>query len=201
MKLYGSGASPFVRMTRIVLGELGLQAKVQFVLAEGGPLDPPGERAKNPLKKIPFLEFDDGRIALDSRVVCEALLSEAAPDRAAALLPTAPAARLEVLTRQALAIGMADLAVASSYEQRLRPLEKQWPEWLDLQWSKIASGLDTMDDDPPPSGRFDLGDCAWVSLLAYLDFRFDDRSWRSGRLALATWFESVRTRPSMTATL
>lgn len=202
MRLYGSAFSPFVRKTRIVVGELALDETVDFVSAEGTPLDDPGLRAKNPLKKIPFLEFSDGRLAYDSRVVCVALI-EAATDEAAkrALLPSGGPDQMDALTRQALADGMCDAAVSVAYERRLRPAEFQWDVWMDMQLDKVAAALDALENTPPPSGRFDLGDCAVAATLPYLDLRFPDRPWRDGRPALTAWWAEAQRRPSVAATL
>lgn len=193
MKLYGSKMSPFVRHALIVIEEIGFGDKVAFVAAEGSPLDAPGLRVKNPLKKIPFLELEDGRIVYDSRVLIEHLVGLAP---AQTLLPSDPGARLDALTRQALALGAADCAVGVSYERRLRPEEKRWPDWIAIQLGKVDAALDAM---APASDRFDLGDSAAAALLAYLDARYSDRPWRAGRDALAAWFEAASERPSVAA--
>ncbi len=44
-----------------------------------------------------------------------------------------------------------------------------------------------------------LGCIAVGCALAYLDFRFAADDWRSGRPALAAWFEGFSQRPSMQA--
>ena len=156
MRLYGSNASPFVRKCRILVGELGLEGEVEFALAEGGPLDDPGLRAKSPLRKIPFIE-------------------------------------------------MADAAVGVAYETRLRPAEMQWGDWLDNQWGRVLSGLDWLEAQPGleerPAAAFDLGDCAAAALLPYLDFRFADRDWRPAHPRLAAWWDRVKARPSVAATI
>ena len=202
MRLYGSQTSPYVRKTRIVVAETGLSHQVEFVAAEGAPLDPPGLRGRNPLRKIPFLETTDGRLLFDSRVVAEALIA-ATPLRDAAdgLLPPEGDDRFDALTRQALADGICDAAVAIAYETRLRPAEKQWSDWLDDLWSRVISGLDWLEASPRPEGRFDLGDCALAATLPYLDLRFGDRGWRDGRPVLSAWWEIAQLRPSVAATL
>lgn len=201
MRLYGSAASPFVRKVRILATELELDDELEFILAEGTPLDASELRAKSPLKKIPFLEMDDGLVVYDSGVVAEALISSAREQKAAELLPPSGSARLEVLTRQSLVDGICDAAVGLGYELRLRPADKHWPEWMDAQWGKVQSGLDWFEAAERPEGRFDLGDCALAVLPIYLDFRFADRDWRVGRPRLTAWWEAVKDRPSIAATL
>lgn len=188
-------------MALIVVEELGLAKEVEFVLAEGTPLDASELRKKNPLKKIPFLELTGGQIVYDSRVVCEALLQSAWEGARERMLPAEPSARLETLTRQALGLGCADASVAAAYEMRLRPEDKIWPDWVDAQLAKTASALDAMEASAPPEGRLDLADAMWAALPPYLELRSPDRPWRSGRPKLAAWFDSVKTRPSVAAIL
>ncbi|MEL6979921.1 MAG: glutathione S-transferase N-terminal domain-containing protein [Pseudomonadota bacterium] len=202
MRLYGSVNSPFVRKVRIVIGELELEERVEFIAAEGTPLDDPGLRAKTPLKKIPFLETSDERILFDSRVIAEAMI-ESCPDEATAraMLPSGGPDRQDTLTRQALGDGICDAAVGVAYETRLRPEALHWPEWLDIQWGKVVSALDWAETRALAADRFDLGDAALAAALPYLDFRFPDRDWRIGRPALTGWWDGVRARPAVAATL
>ncbi len=207
MKLYGSPISPFVRKARIVAGELGLGDALTFIVTEGAPTDlDPGLRAKNPLRKIPFLELGDGQIVYDSRVICEALAAAAAdPVKSEALLPPSGPSRFTVLTRQALADGICDAAVATAYERRLRPEDMVWERWVEAQLGKVWSGLDAAEQAVPGDGqaedRFDLGDCALACVPPYLDLRFPDHPWRDGRPRLTAWWERVRGRRSVSATL
>ncbi len=198
MTLYGSDASPYVRKVRIVMNELGLSDRVNYVIAPGTPYDPPGERARNPLRKIPVLEMSDGFVVYDSRVVIEAFLAESPEQQ---LLPDRGRGRIETLTRQALGDGICDSAVSISYERLLRPEESRYGAWIETQWAKVAGALDWSEKHAPPAGRFDLGDCALTAALMYLDYRFEDRPWREGRPRLAAFFESAKGRASVQATL
>lgn len=198
MKLYGSTASPFVRKVRIAIGELGLDKKVEFVASEGTPFDEPGDRAKAPLRKVPFLELDEGRVVYDSRVIIEAL-TQNLPNQT--LVPASALRRLDTLTREALGDGLCDAALSASYERRLRPAEKVWDAWIEAQMGKVMSALDTFEADKGYDGRFDIGDCALAAALVYLDLRFEDYPWRPGRARLTAWWDSVKTRPSVAATL
>lgn len=195
MRLYGSEISPFVRKVRLVIAELGLANQVELVMTEGAATDvDPGERGKAPLRKVPFLEIDGGRIVFDSSVICQHL-AMVAPGQS--LLPLSGWGRIDALTREALADGLCDAAVLSTYETRLRPEDKQWPDWIEGQWRKILGALDAMEKAPPPGWRFDLGDCAWAAALLHLDLRFPMRNWRDGRPRLQSWFETARARRSV----
>lgn len=201
MKLYGSTHSPFARKTRIVLHELDLAARTELVVLDGAPTDPPGDRAMNPLKKIPFLETDEGEILFDSRVVVEALLAAAEPETAARLLPPGGAARLTVLKRQALADGLCDAAVSVAYERRLRPRERHWPHWMAIQLGKVDAALAAIERElaTAPETRFDLGDAAVAAAAPYLEFRFPERPWSAGHPALTAAYERWRRRPAVIA--
>lgn len=201
MRLYGSRMSPFVRKTLVVAAEAGIDDRVEFIDAEAQPLGPPGDRVKNPLRKIPFLEMPDGRILFDSRVVAAAFIEAAEESAARALLSSGGPEQMDALTRQALVDGICDFAVANSYEIRLRPEAQQSPEWIAMRWERIDSGLDWLEANIPPADRFDLGDCALAALLPYLDARFGHRDWRATRPRLAAWFETAKTRPSVAAIL
>ena len=50
------------------------------------------------------------------------------------------------------------------------------------------------------SGTLDMGQVAIGCALSYLDFRHGGRGWRTGRPALAAWFEGFAARDSMKAT-
>lgn len=66
MKLYGAGASPFVRKVRVVLAEKGIKHEHDPIL----PFNVSAEYKKiSPLGKIPALE-DGGKPLCDSSVIC-----------------------------------------------------------------------------------------------------------------------------------
>ncbi len=198
LTLYGSATSPFARKVRIAANEMGLASRIKHIETKGTPFDPPGERARNPLRKIPILEMPDGFVVYDSRVIIEALICESPEQQ---ILPERGRGRIDALTRQALADGICDSAISISYERRLRPEEHRYDAWIEAQWAKVAGALDWAERNAPPNGRFDLGDCALTAALVYLDFRFEDRPWREGRPKLAAFLEAAKRRPGVEAAL
>lgn len=201
MKLYGAPASPFWRKTRIVAEELGLLDQIELVEVAASPMNLPAvgdALAANPTRRLPLLELDDGRAVYDSAVIC-LVLAEMRPGNA--LLPTAGVERIDALTREALSRNLADSAVAAIYEMRFREPERVFQPWIDAQWAKVCSALDAMTAAAPPAERFDLGDCGWAASLSYLELRYGDRDWRSGRSALIDWYEAAKARPSVAAIL
>lgn len=198
MRLFSAASSPYVRKVTVVLHETGQLDDVEIVPVYGSPTNPDTMPvAINPMGKLPTLERADGPALYDSRVICRYL-----NDRAeAGLYPDAP--RLwDTLTLEATGDGILDAALLMVYEARLRPADKQYPDWVEGQWDKITRSLDVLNARwiSHLSGRFDVGHIAVGCALGYLDFRLDDRNWRQGRDALANWFTTLSERPSMQAT-
>ncbi|KPQ07326.1 MAG: glutathione S-transferase [Rhodobacteraceae bacterium HLUCCA12] len=200
LTLHYSHASPYVRKVLVLLHETGQLDTVTMKQATGTPLEPGSLPVGiNPLGKIPTLERADGCALYDSRVICR-YLAERAPD-GQRLYPDG--ARLwEVLTLEATAEGILDVAVPMRYEMALRPASQQSPAWLEAQWSKIARSLDALESRwmGHLAGPVCMGQIATGCALGYLDFRHDARQWRDGRPALADWFARFAARPSMKAT-
>jgi glutathione S-transferase len=199
MKLYHSATSPFVRKVMVLLHEAGATDQVTLIPVMGTPLDPgslPVDR--NPLGKIPALERADGPTLYDSRVICRFLDDKLG----AGLFPAAP--RLwDSLVLEATADGMTDAAVLMRYEAHVRPESTRSPEWLEAQWAKVDRGLTALDQQWANhlSGPFDMGQIALGCALGYLDFRHAGRAWRTGRKALADWWDITSNRPSFRATI
>lgn len=197
--LHHSHTSPYARKVMIVLHETGQldQVSVNPVtvspVAEGSL--PPGA---NPLGKVPALERPDGCTLYDSRVICRWLV-ERVP--AQALYPAAP--RLyESLTLEATGDGILDAALLLRYEITLRPEALRWDAWSEGQWGKIARSLDALEARwmGHLAGPFCIGQAAVAAALGYLDLRFGDREWRTGRPALSDWEARIAGRPSVQAT-
>lgn len=197
MKLLISPASPYARKVRVLVREAGREAEVEeqavstTALATDAAVPP-----HNPLGRIPVLLRDDGPPLVDSRVICRFLDAR----WQAGLYPEA---RLwEVLTLEALAEGVLDSALLMAYEVRLRPEARQWPDWIEAQWAKIARTLELLEEEAEGrlGGGPDMGQLALACALGYLDFRQGPRNWRAGRPRLARWEETLAARPSLAGT-
>jgi glutathione S-transferase len=197
MKLLVSSASPFVRKVRVLIREAERESEVEEVRVHTTALaTDPAIPSHNPLGRIPTLIRDDGPAILDSRVICRFLDARFE----AGLYPEA---RIwDVLTLEALADGILDSALAMTYEARLRPEERQWPDWIEAQWAKVARAFDAVESDwiAHLENPLDMGQIALACALGYIDFRHDARAWREGRPRLAAWEAQVAQRPSLTAT-
>jgi glutathione S-transferase len=195
MQLLYSAMSPFARKVRVVAFELGLAERLELVVA--APYTEEAVRAINPLSKIPVLipDLDDGggEAIFDSPVICEYL--EALAGRA--LTPAAGPERWTALTRQAMADGMGDAALAIVRERLREGPQRQ--DLFDRQTAALTAALDLLERQIPPADRFEIGEIAVAAQLAYLDGR-QVLDWREGRPNLAAWYEAAGRRASMVAT-
>jgi glutathione S-transferase len=199
LKLFHNPASPYVRKVRVVLHETAQSGEVELVTVAGHPVDPGSlPVTHNPLGKIPALVRPDGCTLYDSRVICRYFNARAGAD-----LYRAPPEEWEVLTLEATGDGIMDAALLVRYETMLRPEPLRWDGWADGQWSKIARSLDAIEARwmGHLAGPFCIGQIAVVAAVGYLDFRFGDRGWRTGRPALADWAARMAERPSVKATV
>jgi glutathione S-transferase len=198
MRLWHNPASPFARKVRIVTREAQLLPRIEEIGVAVSPVSPNADlAAHNPLVKIPALQTDSGQVLYDSSVICEYLdtLHSGAP-----MLPV-DASRWNALRLQSLCDGILDAAVLCRYEMAVRPEPYRWNEWIKGQFTKIRNGLDALAAEAPAWGsQFGIGQIGAACVLGYLDFRFADEKWRE-RAALAQWYESIRQRPSIVATV
>lgn len=198
MRLYHSPTTPFGRKVMVLMLEAGLADQITVVEASGTPIDPGSMPVtRNPLGKIPALERAEGTAIYDSRVICRYLDDLAG----AGLYPAAPKL-WETLTLEATADGILEAALLMVYENRIRPEERRFPDWVEGQWSKVARALDAIEAQwmDHLAGPLDMAQIAVGCALAYLDFRLDARNWRDGRPRLAAWEAGFAQRPAMQAT-
>lgn len=193
MELLGSDASPFVRKARVALAEAGI-TDIPYVQVSASPMGGDDTiNAANPLGKIPALTRDNGPTIYDSNVICRFLDDHAG----AGLYP--PSRLWEVLTLEATGDGIMEAAVGVIYEKRFRPEAMQWQDWFDAQWVKIDRALDVIERQwmSHLHGPVDMGQISVACALGYLDLRYPDSGWRSGREALAAWYSGFADRPAM----
>lgn len=199
MKLIGTLTSPYVRKVRIVLAE----KKLDYELVLDDVWGPDSQvSAHNPLGKVPCLIMDENGALFDSRVIVEYLDTLSPVGR---LIP--PPGRERTLAKfwEALADGVMDASVAARLEQTRRLPEQRSQDEIDRQLGKITAALDHMEellgDQAFCMGvNLCLADIAVGAALGYLDFRFPDMDWRTGRENLDRLLQKLMTRPSFTST-
>lgn len=199
LKLFYSPASPFVRKVLVIAHERGVADQIERLDSAAGPVARDARIvAHNPSGKVPSAILEDGRPLFDSRVICAYVDSLAG---AGSLYPS-DERRFDVLTLEALGDAILDAALLCRYEKIIRPAEFQWQDWYDGQMAKIDSGLDDLEARWMEllQDGFHAGAVAIACTLGYLDFRFPEKDWRTGRKTLSAWFETAAARPSMSAT-
>jgi len=200
MKLYAPTPSPYVRKVRVLARETGLAARIEEIPAAVSPIAPDERVTRaNPLGKVPALILDDGTALYDSPVICEYLDGLHSGRR---LFPPAGPARWAALRQQAEGDGLLDAAVLTRYELVLRPEPLRWPEWVAGQKAKVAGALDDLERNADSlAGELTIGGITIACALGYLDFRFAEDAWRTGRPRLAAWFAAISTRDSLRTTM
>lgn len=196
MKLYCSRTSPYSRKVRIVIRELGLEARVDEL--DTDPFSPSEDfLATNPLSKIPALVTEDGICLPDSRLIIDYLLS-LKPDLART--ESGPR-RWTMLRREYIAAGLADAAV-STYLEKRRPESIIYTGFIDRQAQVAARALDVLEGEAeqlliehPGMTEFTM-----AAALGYIDFRLPYWDWRNNRELLAGWYAEFSQRPSVIET-
>jgi len=197
MKLRYSPTSPYVRKVSVVAIEAGIADDIQQVATN--VWDPETDIASsNPLGKVPALETPDGHMLFDSPVICEYLDSLNTKTK---LFPSEGPDRWHALRLQAMADGILDAAILRLLEGKRADGERS-DKWTARQISVIDRGLDCLEAEIEEfSGSINIGTLSIAIMLDYLDLRFSADHWRRNRPALADWFETIITRPSMVATV
>jgi glutathione S-transferase len=137
MILIGQYDSPFVRRVAIALHLYGMPFahRPWSAFSDAAALG-----VVNPLMRVPTLVLDSGEVLVDSVTILDHL-DEAAGD--AALLPRTGAARRAALRQMALALGVADKAVALFYERRMHAqVADAWQARLHAQITATLAMLD-----------------------------------------------------------
>ena len=199
MKLIGSLTSPFVRKVRIVLAE----KKIEYDFELDSPWTPESNVPNiNPLGKIPVLVLDEDTVLFDSRVISE-YLDNVAPNNK--LMPAPNRERTEVKRWEALADGICD-AAALIFLEKKRPVERQDPEWIARQESKLIRGLDYMAEQLGEhtwcmGTHFSMADIATGCALGYLAFRFPEIDWNIKHSNLARLYDKLMQRQAFADTI
>jgi len=140
MILVGRNVSPFVRRTSVVLKLLGVDYE-QKMLSTADDL--PDILKSNPVGRVPALILADGETLLDSGAIIDHLVETHDTERK--LVPASGAARRAVLKTTALAHGVMEKGVSSSYERNRRPQEKVYQDWVDRCDGQAESGLRALE--------------------------------------------------------
>jgi glutathione S-transferase len=191
MKLWCSPTSPFSRKVRMAAIELHLPDDT-FELVEVDPWTDPRVRGLNPLGKVPTVQLDDGGVLYESAVIVEYINTVVM----GGLIPPLGRSRWTTLRMQGLCDSVAAAAgrlFAAEQRDAPDPIEERLVE-------TIQAGLNAIERERLDYERPLVGDIAAAVTLAYFDFRWPDRDWRSGRPRSAEFLDQMQRRPSMIET-
>lgn len=196
MVILGSPNSPYLRKTRIVAAEKGIEVEFR----QNSPWTRETlSTAYNPLGKIPVLILDDGSTLFDSRVIVQ-YLDQLVP--APALIPHSASARIDVLRWEALADGICD-AVQAYFLDLQYPEDQRRPAWTQRQRNKILPAMQAVARDLGHRSwcvgdSLTVADAALICALDYLSFRAPEvLDWRAEYADLSSWADRIGERPSV----
>ncbi len=203
MKLFDGGRAPNPRRVRIFLAEKGVEVPLENI--DMSAMEHKSEKVskRNPLKRLPVLELDDGTIISESVAICR-YFEEVYPEPA--LFGTGPVGRalLEMWQRR---IELSFLSSVAAAFRHIHPAMKEWevpqvPEWGEANKPKALEFCRFLNQElahrPFIAGdEFSIAD---ITAMVAVDFM------KPARLAVPDdcehvlrWYQSVSKRPSAQA--
>jgi glutathione S-transferase len=197
MKLFYASGSPYARIVRVVVRELGLGGQVEEV--EVTLRDPDSSLLPyNPGGKVPALQLDDGTILNESLLIL-AYLDTRHGDRK--LLPMDGSDGWKTLSELGRAYAFLDAVTVWNREPRFGQsahgviaLEKERAE-------RAADALEAAIAGGAYSGPLDAGQIVLAAALENFARRHKVWDWRSGRPRLSGFLDEIAARSSFTTTI
>jgi len=168
MILVGRNVSPFVRRTAVVLRLLGVAYEQRMLSTADDLAD---ITKSNPVGRVPALELDDGEVLVDSGAIIDHLIE--AHDTGRSLLPASGAGRRAVLRTTAIAHGVMEKGVSSSYERNRRPADKVFQGWVERVDGQAETGLKALEEQAAAAGGWLHGSAptlADITIVCAYDF-------------------------------
>ena len=198
MQLFHSHGSPYARIARMAVLELGLAQRIPFV--ETTLRDPASTLLPhNPVGRVPSLVLADGTTVTETTPILMVLDSLVAPEKR--LLGDA-ADGWKRLAAYGRVLGMLDGIAVWNRELR-RPVHERSPGVIALEEGRalrIATALQA-DVAAGVYAAPDAGFLALLAVLGYCERRHRVWAWREALPGLATWFDRASDRHSFAATL
>lgn len=203
MKLFDGGRAPNPRRVRVFLSEKGID--VPLVPVDMGALGHREEpvASRNPLRRLPVLDLDDGTVITESVAICR-YFDELQPEPALFGKGALGKALVEMWQRRM------ELNLLSSVAQAFRhihPAMKEWevpqiPEWGEANKPKAIEFLQLLDKELS-TRQFAAGDdysIADITGMIAIDFMRPARIPLPEEFSNVTrWYAELRTRPSANA--
>ncbi len=203
MRLFDGGKAPNPRRVRMYLAEKGIS--VELVPVDMAALGHKSEEiaTRNPLRRLPVLELDDGSNLSESIAICR-YFEELYPDPPLFGRDAREKAFVEMWNRR-IELGYL-MSVAAAF-RHIHPAMKDWeipqlPEWGEINKPKAIDFLQFMDREL--EGRpFVVGDAFTVAdITMFIAFQFMKPARIQCPPELANvlrWYDSVAARPSAEA--
>ncbi|MHA6642354.1 glutathione S-transferase [Mesorhizobium sp. A623] len=203
MKLFDGGRAPNPRRVRVFLAEKGIE--VPLVPVDMGALEHRQDAvsSRNPLRRLPVLELDDGTIITESVAICR-YFEELHPDPALFGRGAVGRATVEMWQRRVELHLMACVAAAFRH---IHPAMKEWeipqiPEWGEANKPKAIEFLEFLDGELAERA-FIAGDTysiADITGLIAVDFMKPARIQMPPECVnVLRWYKDVSSRPSAAA--
>jgi glutathione S-transferase len=202
MRLYVTVASPWVRRVRVMILELGIEDRFEFMQTRWPHswgtqtvAMPADFTAATPVMRIPALVTDSVTLT-DSHAICDYLNAEFGDYH---LLAREGAARWQALSTMALANAVLEAQIMRRAET-LRSDKDRSDDFIAKMRDRTLRCLVTLEQQLPGFGStFDLAQITTAVACSYDDWRYGT-DWRGAVPKLAAWYDSVAERPSMKAT-
>ncbi|MBU2533509.1 MAG: glutathione S-transferase N-terminal domain-containing protein, partial [Alphaproteobacteria bacterium] len=192
MKLFISANSPYVRIVRVLLREIGNRDAVEEIETDPRSADS-GFWSLNPVARIPALQLSDGTVIGESDLICRHLDDRMADGQYYLPLSRDPSR----LSMYAIARGMLDRGVAARTEI-LRPAGPDRDAFVEAQFSAVRRSADALERMLASSARTaDIFDITLACTTAWLDFRHPGLTILQGRPRLAEQLKTLDQRQSM----
>jgi glutathione S-transferase len=197
MKLFYASGSPYARIVRVALRELGLEPKIEEV--EVTLRDPNSSLLPyNPGGKVPTLQLDDGTNLNESLLVLCFLDTRHSGRK---LLPMDGSDGWKTLSELGRAYAFLDAVTVWNRELRFGQstpgviaLEKQRAD-------RVADGLEAALGEGAYKGPLNAAQIVLGAALENFTRRHKVWDWRSGRPGLSAFLDDIARRPSFVATI
>ncbi|MGR3493643.1 glutathione S-transferase N-terminal domain-containing protein [Citreimonas sp.] len=192
MRLFMSDLSPYARIVRVLIREIGIEAEIEEVRVDPRDAET-GFWDVNPVARIPTLEVAPGRGIAESDLICRYLDAEFAQGRFYAVI----ARDVAQIARLGLAQSVLDRGVLARTE-KMRTPGPDHDAFIQRQLDGARRGCDALDRTAPDAVEAPgIVDIVVACTLDWLDFRHPELAAREGRPRLAAWCDAVAGRPAM----
>jgi glutathione S-transferase len=197
MKLCYASGSPYARIVRVVVRELGLRGKIDEI--EVTLRDPSSSLLPfNPGGKVPTLELDDGTILNESLLVLAFLDTRHGGRK---MLPMDGSDGWKTLSALGRAYAFLDAVTVWNRELRFGQSSPGVIALEKTRADRVADGLEAALGASAYGGPLDAAQIVLGAALENFARRHKVWDWRAGRPRLSAFLDSIARRPSFAETI